>query len=84
MRHIAQRLKLKLTDTTLQASDHVSCPQVFEPRIDALGSSMAAFDYLTGWVLLGGHGGRSSLLPLVVVAVEAHQKVILKKVGIWE
>ena len=37
-----------------------------------------------GWVLLGGTGGRTSLLLLVVVAVETHQRVIWKKVGFGE
>ena len=30
-----------------------------------------------------GHGGRTSLLPLTVVAVETHQKVILEKGWLW-
>ena len=31
-----------------------------------------------------GYGGRSSLLLLVVVDVETHQKVILEKGWLWE
>ena len=53
MRHIAQRLEPKLTDSTLQASDDVSSPQVLETRSNAIDSSMTAFELLkTGWALL--------------------------------
>jgi len=43
---IAQRLQPKLTDTTPQASDDASCPQVPETRRDALDGSVLAFDIL--------------------------------------
>ena len=43
---------------------------------DAQDSSMTAFKLLkTEWVLVGVRG-KTSLLSLVVVAVETHQKVI--------
>jgi hypothetical protein len=50
--------------------------QVLEPRSDAIGNSMTAFDYLRQGGVALGHGGSASLLPLVVVAVETHQEVI--------
>ena len=51
---------------------------------DAQDSSMTAFNYLSEvGAALGYVGGRTSLLPLVVVAVETHQKVILKKGWLW-
>ncbi len=37
---------LRVTDTTLRASDDMSCPQMLETRSDALDNSMTAFDYL--------------------------------------
>ena len=40
---ISQSLQLKLTDTTPQALDDVSCPQVLETGSDALDSSIPAF-----------------------------------------
>ena len=47
---------------------------------DAQDSSMTAFKLLkTEWVLVGVRG-KTSLLSLVVVAMEAHRKVILEKV----
>ena len=49
--------------------------QVLEPRSDAIGNSMTAFDYLRQGGVALGHGGRSSLLPLAVVAVDTHRKV---------
>ena len=52
---------------------------MLETRSDALDNSMAAFDYLRRGGCWLGHGGRVSLLPLVVEAVETHQKVILEK-----
>jgi len=39
---ISQSLQLKLTDTTPQASDDVSCPQVLENRSYAIDSSIPA------------------------------------------
>ena len=74
MGHISQRIKLRLTDTTPQASDDVSSPQVLETRSDAIDSSMTAFDYLRQGGLCFGARGKTSLLPLAVVAVETHQK----------
>ena len=47
---------------------------------DAQDSSMTAFKLLkTEWVLVGVRG-KTSLLSLVVVAMETHRKVILEKV----
>ena len=47
---------------------------------DAQDSSMTAFKLLkTEWVLVGVWG-KTSLLSLVVVAMETHRKVILEKV----
>jgi len=58
----------------------VSCSQVLETRRDALDSSIPAFELVKSQGgSCFGYGRRSSLLPLVVVAVKTHQKVILGK-----
>ena len=44
---------------------------------------MTGFDYLSEvGAALGYVGGRTSLLPLVVVVVETHRKVILEKASL--
>ena len=52
---------------------------MLKPRGNSLDDSMTAFGCFSEVGVALGHGGRSSLLPLALVAVETHRKVILKK-----
>ena len=54
---------------------------MLETRSDALDNSLPAFDYLRQGGRCFGARGKTSLLPLVVVAVEARQKVLLEAKG---
>ena len=52
--------------------DYASSPQVLKPRGNSQDDSMTAFGCISEVGVALGHGGRSSLLPLVGVAVETH------------